>query len=218
MLQLLPLLVNVTGALVPVGKVIVVVIIPVVGEVPIFVTVTGIMLGIPATNGVNGCPIVVTKSGDGAAAIGVVGTIVEGLFANFVVGSPAFATVVLKVGVVPTIAAFGVTGTLNVLAAVAPVVVKAVELVQVTTELDVLQFQPFDVNVGVVVIPKGKVIVVVVIPVVAAVPIFEMVTGILLRTPTANVPTGCPIADVKSGAAPAETGIVGVIDTGPLFP
>ena len=93
---MLLLLVNDAGALVPVGKVIVVAITPVVGAEPIFVTVTGTVLGVPATNGVNGCPIVVTKSGAGAAAIGEVGTIVEGLFANFVVGSPAFATVVLK--------------------------------------------------------------------------------------------------------------------------
>ena len=139
------------------------------------------------------------------------------MFDNCVVGSPAFATVELKVGVVPTIAAFGVTGTLNVLVAVAPVVVKDVGVVQVTTELDVLQVQPFDVNVGVVVIPKGKVIVAVVVPVVAAVPIFEIVTGILLGTPTANGAIGCPIADVKSGAVMPTTGVVGVIGVAGLF-
>ena len=117
----------------------------------------------------------------------------------------------MNVGVVPTIAAFGVTNTLNTLVEVAPEVVKGVGFVQVITELDVLQVQPFDVNVGVVVIPKGKVTVAVVVPVVAAVPILLIVTGILLGTPTANAPTGCPIAVVKSGAAAAVTGVVGVI-------
>ena len=140
------------------------------------------------------------------------------MFNNCVIASPAFATVALKVGIVPTIAAFGVAGTLNVLADVAPVVVKDVGLVQVTIELDVLQVQPFDVNVGVVVIPNGKVITAVVVPVVAAEPMLVIVTGILLGTPTANGAIGCPIALFKSGAGAADTGVVGVIVTGPLLP
>ena len=45
-----------------------------------------------------------------------------------------------------------------------------------------------------------------------------IVTGILFGTPTANGAIGCPIALFKSGAGPADTAVVGVIDTGPLFP
>ena len=48
----------------PVGKVIVVVIGPVAGAVPVFVKVTGMLLGLPATSGVVGCPIVVTMFGE----------------------------------------------------------------------------------------------------------------------------------------------------------
>ena len=59
-----PFVVNDAGALVPTGKPIVVIIGPVAGDVPAFVNVTGTLLGLPATKGVAGCPIVVTIFGE----------------------------------------------------------------------------------------------------------------------------------------------------------
>ena len=50
------------GALVPVGRVNVVVIGPVVGPLPVFVTVTGTLLGEPLTKFGAGWPMVVVRS------------------------------------------------------------------------------------------------------------------------------------------------------------
>jgi hypothetical protein len=109
-LQVLPLLVNVAGTVMPVGTVIVVVIGPVAGAEPTFVTVTGTLLVVPTTNGVEGCPIVVTKSGTPVTAVlGVIGA--AGLFPVFAAGSFGADVVAVVCGVVPTIAAVGVIGT-----------------------------------------------------------------------------------------------------------
>ena len=106
--QLLPLLVKLAGALVPLGNVNVVVIEPVVAPVPLFVTVTGTLLGEPATNAGEGCPIVVVRSA--AFTTGEAGVI--GLAALLpVLLSPGVVVVALNCGVVPTVPAFGFTGT-----------------------------------------------------------------------------------------------------------
>lgn len=83
----------------------------------------------------------------------------------------------LNGGDVPAVAADGVTGTLNV---VIPALTIGFVVVQVTVAETVLQIQPFETNDGGAVTPLGKVIVVVTVPVVEALPIFVTVTGILL--------------------------------------
>jgi hypothetical protein len=60
--------VKVAGADVFAGKVILVVMMPGAGPVPIFVMVIGTSLGCPDVNGVIGCPITVVKSGIPAIA------------------------------------------------------------------------------------------------------------------------------------------------------
>jgi hypothetical protein len=80
------------------------------------VTVTGTVLGVPATNGVTGCPIDVIKLDAGAAATGVVGDIgIAALFVALAAGSfgePVVA-VVVGVGVTPTVLGAAVTGKLS---------------------------------------------------------------------------------------------------------
>ena len=108
----MPLLVNEAGALVLVGRVMVVVMGPVVGPVPPLVTVMGTLLGLLATKAGAGWPMVVVRSGgpSGAGATGVVGVMGDaGLLAVTV--SPGVAVVPLNTGCVPTVAALGVTGT-----------------------------------------------------------------------------------------------------------
>ena len=61
--QVLLLLLKLAGALVLAGSVIVVVIGPVVGPVLLFVTVTGMLLGLPATKAGAGWPMTVVRSG-----------------------------------------------------------------------------------------------------------------------------------------------------------
>lgn len=108
--QVLPPLLKLAGALAPLGKLNVVVIGPVVGLVPAFVTVTGTLLAEPATNAGEGCPIVVVRSGTAAACTaGLLVSGVAALLPPFV--SPGVAVVALNTGCVPTAAAFGVTGT-----------------------------------------------------------------------------------------------------------
>lgn len=107
----MPPLLKLAGALVPLGNVNVVVIGPVVGPVPLFVTVTGTLLACPATNAGEGCPMAVVRSyGKVAAATGTLGVIgVAPLLPVFV--SPGVALVALNCGVVPTVVLSGVTGT-----------------------------------------------------------------------------------------------------------
>ena len=168
--QVLLLLVNVAGALIPVGKVIVVVIMPVVGEVPIFVTVTGTILGVPTTNGVNGCPIVVTKSGAGVAATGVVGVIGVAALFPVTVSPGVVGDAVNGVGVVPTVLAAGVTGTFITAVLFGTTLLIGPGLVQVTVCPLVVQVLLLLVNVAGALVPAGKVIVVVITPVVGAEP------------------------------------------------
>ena len=103
--------VNVAGALKPVGNVIVLVIAPASGAVPEFVNVTGTLLGEPATNGVNGCPMLTETFGAGAATTGVVG-VIGGAVLSAVTVSPGTGVVaaVNGLGEVPTVLAAGVTG------------------------------------------------------------------------------------------------------------
>ena len=111
--------------------------------------------------------------------------------------SPVTGVVVaLNVGVVPTIVALGVTGTLNVLlppAAIGPA------FVQVTEGVLVAHVQPLLVKLVGAVTPVGKVMVVVIGLVVAPVPIFATVIGKLLACPATKTGLGCPIVVVKSG-------------------
>ena len=82
--------------------------------------------------------------------------------------------VAVNVGFVPIIVAFGVTGTLNVLlppAAIGPA------LVQTTDGAEVLHVQPLLVNMGGAVTPLGNVIVVVIMPGAAPLPLFVTVIG-----------------------------------------
>ncbi len=62
--QLQPLLLNMAGALTPVGNVTVVVMGPVASPCPLLVTVTGTLLGWPAARLGAGWPRVVTRSGE----------------------------------------------------------------------------------------------------------------------------------------------------------
>ncbi len=105
--QVLPPLLKLAGALVPVGNVNVVVIGPVVGPVPLFVTVTGTLLGWPSIRRGDGCPIVVVRSA--AFTTGEAGVIgVAPLLPVFV--SLGVVTPALNCGVVLTVVLSGVTG------------------------------------------------------------------------------------------------------------
>jgi hypothetical protein len=144
---------------------------PVAGAVPIFVTVTGTILGEPATNGVKGCPIVVTKSGAAAAAIGVIGCIgVAGLLPVLVAGSFGAEDVAVVGGVVPTVLAAGVTGTNIVEEFPGAILLKGFGLEQETICPVVVHVLPFEVNDGGALNPTGNVIVAVTGPVAGAVP------------------------------------------------
>ena len=103
---------NVPGVVLkPVGKVIVLVIGPASGAVPEFVNVTGTLLGEPATNGVNGCPMLTETFGAGAADTAIVGVIGDAVLSAVTV-SPGTGVVaaVNGLGEVPTVLAAGVTG------------------------------------------------------------------------------------------------------------
>ena len=82
--------------------------------------------------------------------------------------------VALNIGFVPTVVTSGVTGTLNVLLAPAAI---GPRLVQVTVGAEVLHVQPLLVNMGGAVTPLGNVIVVVIMPGAAPLPLFVTVIG-----------------------------------------
>jgi hypothetical protein len=119
--------------------------------------------------------MVVTKSGTPAiAVVGIIG--VAGLL--LVTVSPVTGVVVaVNVGVVPTVAADGETGTLNVLSRPA---LMGPAFVQITEGAVVEHVQLFDVKVAGAETPAGKVMVVVITPRAGPVPILATVTGILL--------------------------------------
>ena len=97
----------------------------------------------------------------------------DGLFVVLV--SPVTGVVVaVKVGVVPTVAADGVTGTLKVLSRPALI---GPGLVHVTDCATVEHVQPFCVNVAGAETPVGNVMVVVITPGAAPFPMFATVTG-----------------------------------------
>lgn len=113
--------------------------------------------------------------------IGVEGVIgVAALLLVFV--SPDTGDVVaLNTGDVPEVEAFGVTGTLKVLLEFCAI---EVEFVHVTEGVVVAHVQPLLTKLAGAETSVGKVIVVVMMPVVEAVPILATVTGILLACPT----------------------------------
>lgn len=157
---------------------------PVVGADPVLVIVTGISLEAPILNGVAGWPMAMIKSGVAPAATAVVGVIgVATLLAVTV--SPVVGVVPAEIaGLVPTMAAVGVTGTFTVLLppfAIGPAVV------QFTVWPVVAQLQPLLLKVAGADMPVGKVIDVAIgLPVVAAVPMLATVIGTLLATPATN--------------------------------
>jgi hypothetical protein len=199
-IQLQPLLTNDAGAETPVGNDTDVTIGPGALPVPTFATVTGKLLATPATNAGLGWPSVVVISGmpfTGAVVTGVAALLP--VFTSLLTG----LVVALMVGVVPMVAALGVTGTLKLLDA--PLLIGP-ELVQPTIVTVVLQLQPLLTNDAGAVKPVGKVMVVVIWPIDGADPMLLTVTGILLVAPAVRVGVGWPMAVVKS-AAPT-TGLV----------
>jgi hypothetical protein len=218
-LQVLPPLTKVAGADTPAGSVMVVVIGPVAGPVPTFVVVTGTLLGCPTTNGVAGWPTVVIKSGTAGFCTGVLGVIgVEPLLLVLLTGSLGADELPLNAGVVPTVAAEGVTGTLIVIALFGATLLNGPGVKQVTVCPDVLQLLPPLVKVAGADTPAGSVMVVVIGPVAGPEPTFVVVTGILLTCPTVNGVAGWPTVVIKSGVATFCTGVVGVIGVEPLLP
>ena len=107
---MLPLLVKLAGALVPAGSVIVVVMVPVVGPLPLLVTVTGTLLATPATKLGEGWPMVVVKSG-APTATGVVGVMGAAGLLAVLISLGVYTVPMNGPGCVPTALAFGVTGT-----------------------------------------------------------------------------------------------------------
>jgi hypothetical protein len=211
--QLQPLLVNgADGGVIPLGMVIVVVIGPLAGAVPILLTVTGIFEVIPAVN-VGIGPTAVIKSGAGAADTGIVAVALPVLL--FVTTSPETGEVeAVNCGVVPIAVFVGVTGTLN--AELVPLFIGPA-FVQVTFCPAVVQLHPLLVkgaDGGV--IPVGIVSVVEIEPVVAALPILLTVTGILEVTPAVSVGIE-PTVVVMSGAGAAVTGVLAVALPALLF-
>ena len=184
---MLPLLLKLAGALVPAGSVIVVVIGPVVGPVPLLVTVIGTLLGCPSTKAGDGCPIVVVKSATGKAETGVLAVIGEAALLLVTV-SPGVVVVPLNgPGCVPTVLAFGVTGTWIVLlppAAIGP------GLIQVTVWPLVVQLLPLLLKLAGALVLAGSVIVVVIGPVVGALPLLVTVIGTLLGRPATKLGEG----------------------------
>jgi hypothetical protein len=213
--QVLPFVVNgPAGALVLAGNVIVVVIGPVAGAVPWLVTVTGTLLGEPATNEGDGCPITVTKSGAGAAVTAVFGVMFgAALLVWLATGSfGALGVAVNGPGLVPTVEALAVTGMSMVVLLLPATLLNGPGLVHVTVWPLVVQVLPFVVNgpAGALVL-AGNVIVVVIGPVAGAVPWLVTVTGTLLGEPATNEGEGCPITVTKSGAGAAVTAVFGVM-------
>jgi hypothetical protein len=146
---------------------------------------------------------------------------VIGLAALLVVTTSPLAglVVALNSGDVPTVEAFGVTGILNVLLAAVLIGLLVLQTTALpAAELVRLQLQPFDTNDVGVVTPNGNATVVVTIPLVAAVPMLDTVTGISLGTLATNGVLGWPILVVKSGAFCAATGAVGVSGAAALLP
>lgn len=128
----------------------------------------------------SGAPALAGATGD-VVAVGVAVLLL--VFVSPVTGF----VLALNTGFVPTIDAFGVTGTKKVLslpAAIGP------KLVHVTEGAVVEHVQPLLVKVAGAVTPVGNVIVVVMMPGAAPVPIFLTVMGKLLVTPTCKVGDG----------------------------
>jgi hypothetical protein len=208
--QELPLLKKLAGAVVPVGKVNVVVIGPVAGAEPTFVIVTGILLGSPTVSGVVGWPILVIKSG--TPAIGVEGVIgLAPLLPVLATGSLGAEVVALNCGLVPADEGNGVTGTLMTDVFVGAVLLIGPGVEHVTVCPNVVQELPLLKKLAGAVVPVGMVIVVVIGPVAGAVPTLVIVTGISLDCPTVRGVVGCPIVVTKSGAVVTETGQAALI-------
>jgi hypothetical protein len=203
--QLLPPLVKVAGADVPVGNVMVVVIGPVAGPDPTFVVVIGILLTCPTVSGVAGWPIVVVKSGTPATGVlGVVGVAL--LLLVLATGSSGVDEPPLNVGVVPATEAEGVTGTLIVIALFGATLLNGPGVLQVTVCPEVVQLLPPLVKVGGADVPAGNVIVVVIGPVLGPEPTLVVVTGTLLTCPTVSGVAGWPTVVTKSGAMTVAVG------------
>ncbi len=111
----------------------------------------------------------------------------------------------------PTVLADGVTGIFITAVLLGETLLKGPGVLQVTTKARVEQELPLLKKVSGAVVPVGKVSVVTIGPVAGAVPIFVIVTGILLDTPTVKGVVGCPIVVVKSGAATTTEGQAAVI-------
>jgi hypothetical protein len=212
LVQAQPLLLNDGGDVIPLGNVMIVVIGPVVGPVPILATVTGNVPAWPATRAGLGVPIVVVRSGTPATAVVVVSAVAALLL---VLVSPTICAVLaLKVGVVPTIEAFGVIGTLNVML---KLVAKPTAEVQATVWPVVIQFQPLFENDAGAETPIGNDMVVKIGPGASPVPMLATVTGKLLATPATNTGLGCPSAVVMSGIPFTRAVVSGVAALLPVF-
>ena len=166
--------VKVLGTVTPVGIVIVVVIGPCAGAVPILLTNTGKVVCTPGVSTPAGVPIVVVMSGTPITP-GFNNKVIE-LLVNAV--SPLFAAIlaVNSTGT-PTAAALAVNGKLKVLVEAG---LNALTFVQVTVLTTVLQPQPLLTKLPGVVMPTGSLIVTVNMPAVLAVPTLSMVIGKLL--------------------------------------
>jgi hypothetical protein len=101
-------------------------------------------------------------------------------------GSFGAEDVPLNVGVVPAVAADGVTGTLITIALLPAVLLNGPGVLQVTVWPEVVQLLPPLVKVAGADVPAGNVMVVVIGPVAGPEPTFVVVTGTLLTCPTVS--------------------------------
>jgi hypothetical protein len=218
-LQPQPLLTKLVGAVKPSGKSNTTVITPVLAAVPTLSIVIIILLASPCAICVVIGSRLIAISGAGALCTGLLGVI--GLAALLLVATSPLAGLVLALnsGDVPMVLAFGVTGILNVLLAAVLIGLVVLQITELPpAELVRLQLQPLDTNDAGVVTPNGNATVVVTMPLVAAVPMLETVTGISLGTLATSGVLGWPMLVVKSGTLWAATGVLGVSGVAALLP
>ena len=113
--------------------------------------------------------------------------------------SPGVPAVALNgPGVLPAVPLLGVMGTCTVLLALGA---SGPALLQATVLPLVVQLQPLLLKVAGAVTPLGKVMVMLIDPVVVAVPLLVTITGTALATPSIRRGAGWPMAVVRSGAS-----------------
>jgi hypothetical protein len=193
-------LVKLAGAVMPVGSGKVTVVGPVVGPLPMLVTVIGKALVTPSFKAGEGWPIVVVTSGLPSTVAVVTG--VEVLLAGLL--SFTVLTVLVRIGVVPTAVSPGVIGMLSVL--LVPELIGPGS-VQVTVLPLVVHVHGPLVKLAGAVMPGGRGTVTVTGPL-AAGPLLVTVTGTLLVTPSWNTGEGCPIVTDKSDAVQSAVIVV----------